>query len=79
MKKSIQGVIAYTAKTFNKKVLVGFLGYRDLCDKDKRFETFYFTTEVEKMVEFLFKITATGGGDSAEDVIGALEKSLNEF
>lgn len=31
------------------------------------------------MIQFLDKVEATGGGDAAEDVVGGLEKALNDF
>ena len=34
---------------------------------------------MDKMSEFIAKLVPTGGGDSAEDVIGALEKGITEF
>jgi hypothetical protein len=54
------------------------LAYRDIEDKN-RFETHPFTNDMNKLEEFINKLTAEGGADEPEDLIGALQKAYNEF
>lgn len=56
--------------SFNKDIFVGFLGYRDF-DDSERFSLFDFSSDANKMENHLANVNACGGGDSAEDVIGA--------
>eukprot|EP00927_Polykrikos_kofoidii_P059393 TRINITY_DN54552_c0_g1_i1.p1 TRINITY_DN54552_c0_g1~~TRINITY_DN54552_c0_g1_i1.p1 ORF type:complete len:592 (+),score=78.93 TRINITY_DN54552_c0_g1_i1:76-1851(+) len=51
---------------------MGFLGYRDMED-DERFMTFDFTTDPSELRYRLESVRADGGGDTPEDVVGALE------
>ena len=62
----------------HKKVLMGFLGYRDVNDK-KQFEVFPFSEKPEEMVEFLKQVEADGGDDTAEDIKGAFEQVQKNF
>jgi hypothetical protein len=52
---------------------VGFLGYRDYSDAVP-FLRFPFNVDPLKLKEYLESVKADGGGDTAEDVIGAFEK-----
>lgn len=58
------------------RVRYGVLIYRDFCDKDRQFERLDFTTDVSRVVAFLDTVKATGGGDPAEDVVGAMMEAL---
>ncbi|CAG9460203.1 unnamed protein product [Pedinophyceae sp. YPF-701] len=57
-------------------VRYGVLAYRDVTDPAENnlahFESLDFTTDVEKVGEFLDGLIAEGGGDAAEDVLGAM-------
>ncbi|CAG9460204.1 unnamed protein product [Pedinophyceae sp. YPF-701] len=56
-------------------VRYGILAYRDLKDEEnglKQFEVLDFTTNVTRVSEFLADLRAQGGGDVAEDVVGAM-------
>jgi hypothetical protein len=55
---------------------VAFIAYRDLCDGANNIKAMDFTSEIDKVISFIQSQTATGGGDEAEDVLGALEKGL---
>lgn len=53
---------------------LSFVGYRDHCDKRFRFATFDFASNcVDEYRDFVGGLTATGGGDFAEDVHGGLK------
>ena len=52
---------------------VGFLAYRDHCDDGKRFEIQPFTKDINQFQSFVGALAATGGGDTAEDIHGALK------
>jgi hypothetical protein len=58
------------------KVRVSFVGYRDFCD-DVRFEVLDFTEDVQKVRDFISKVTANGGGDLPEDLSGGMRKCLD--
>ena len=51
------------------KVRVSFVGYRDFGDKPG-FEIIDFTEDLEAVKAFIGKISASGGGDTPEDVQG---------
>lgn len=50
MKDHIKEIIKYTKRSFNKEIFVGFQGYRDYCDKNNQFESFPFSSDVDKMI-----------------------------
>lgn len=47
------------------------VGYRDYSDK-VRFEVHQFNNDIDEGVKFLGSLTASGGGDVAEDVNGGI-------
>jgi len=51
---------------------VAFVGYRDVWDRFRQFEVHDFTTNYEGIKSFIANTKATGGGDQAEDITGAL-------
>lgn len=55
---------------------VAFLAYRDISDGKDQFEFMNFTTDFTKAEDFISRINSKGGGDTAEDVTGALEYVL---
>lgn len=63
----------------NIKLRVGFVGYRDHCDKNHRIESCPFTTDISKFIEFVKHVRDGGGGDIPEDVLGGLEVVINNF
>lgn len=54
---------------------MGFVGYRDFSDKNNQFVLKNFTPYIENIKDLLNGIQATGGGDRAEDIIGAFKKA----
>lgn len=51
---------------------LAFVGYRDHCDGSNRLSVLRFTKSVDDFTSFVSSQSATGGGDSAEDVAGGL-------
>ncbi|GMT02174.1 hypothetical protein PENTCL1PPCAC_24348 [Pristionchus entomophagus] len=58
-----------------KSMTMSFVAYRDH-DDSKQFEVLPFTDAV-KFKDFVGGLTATGGGDTPEDVFGGIDKALN--
>ncbi|CAI2200173.1 9138_t:CDS:1, partial [Funneliformis geosporum] len=61
------------------KIRVGFCGYRDHCDGDDRLHIFPFTNSYEDFESDLSSISAMGGGDIPEDVLGGLDAAVNQM
>src|SRR4051812_32865034 len=62
------------------KLRVGFCGYRDHCDNTYRLQIFDFTNSCEEFRNYISaNVSATGGGDSPEDVLGGLDASINKM
>ncbi|KAJ3096519.1 hypothetical protein HDU97_005807 [Phlyctochytrium planicorne] len=59
----------------NLEPKLAFVGYRDYDDAE-RFVVQDFTTDVDRVVEFIGGINAQGGGDFPEDVKGGLSEML---
>lgn len=59
------------------QMYVGFLAYRDHCDEKsgQRFEVLSFTQNLSSFESFVGSLRATGGGDTAEDIHGALQQA----
>ena len=64
----------YTEST----IRLGLVCYRDIGD-DERFVISPLTENIESIQEVLKNVRATGGNDEAEDVAGALEKTIDLF
>jgi len=56
---------------------VGFVGYRDFTEGDKRLEILDMTNKTSEFVDFVDKIRAYAGGDVPEDVLGGLNQALD--
>lgn len=56
---------------------IAFVGYKDWCDGVDHFEILQFTTNTQQFRQFLDGITATGGGDYPEDVLGGIQAAVN--
>ncbi|KAK3319527.1 hypothetical protein B0T19DRAFT_362365 [Cercophora scortea] len=54
---------------------VGVVGYKDHCD-DPHIQCLDFTTSISEVVTFLGSLSARGGGDVPEDVLGALDTAI---
>ena len=61
----------------NCTVRVGFVGYRDFTEGEKRLETLNLTNQTDEFIEFVGKIKAYAGGDVPEDVLGGLNQALD--
>ncbi len=59
------------------EVRVCFVGYRDIYDIP-RFSIHEFTTDLDKIKNFISGVTANGGGDFAEDVQGGFHEALKQ-
>jgi hypothetical protein len=60
-------------KYTNAIIRYAFVGYRDFGEKDDILD---FTDDLDIFKRFVSGVTASGGGDTAEDVFGGLEKTL---
>ena len=77
VKNGINSIVSKIHKKFkNAKVRVAFVAYRDYGDGAKHFEILDFTESIEIFTNFVGGIVATGGGDSPEDVLGAIDKTI---
>src|SRR3954466_3704720 len=62
------------------KIRVGFCGYRDHCDGSNRLQIFPFTDSCEEFKSYISaNVTAMGGGDSPEDVLGGLNAAITQM
>ena len=62
------------------EIYLGFIGYRDFIDLDfgDEYINLELTTNYEQIKQNIAKLTASGGGDTAEDLCGALELAENK-
>jgi hypothetical protein len=68
---------AIVDKFHNCTVRVGFVGYRDYTEGDKRFQILDFTNDTGTFVDYVGNVKAYAGGDVPEDVLGGLNEALN--
>jgi len=74
VKNKIHDVTSQFAELYAEgNIHYAFLGYRDFGDSEQ-FQSFGFVSDVTEFQEYLQCVTADGGGDAAEDVVGALNK-----
>ena len=74
-KESIKSIVRRVSKTNQGLQLrVAVVGYRDIGDA-RRFEVLDFTTCLTTFETFVGRLVATGGGDTPEDVAGAIQKA----
>ena len=59
------------------EVRVCFVGYRDFCDA-QRFSLHEFTSDLDKIKNFIKNVSASGGGDFPEDVQGGFHEALKQ-
>ncbi|CAG8534725.1 7126_t:CDS:1 [Paraglomus occultum] len=79
-KDCILQVVNYVKSTNPSiKICVGFCGYRDHCDGNKRLQLLDFTSSCEKFRSYLSRVPATGGGDTPEDVLGGLNAAITKL
>ncbi|CAG8504583.1 13183_t:CDS:1 [Acaulospora colombiana] len=79
-KECILRVEDYMGKMEPKiKVRFGFCGYRDHCDSD-RLQILDFTESRREFEEYVQNnVSATGGGDTPEDVLGGLNAAITQM
>lgn len=77
-KTTLKGIISNVVASCAGKldVRVSFVGYRDHKDSN-RFEILDFSTDLEKVKDFISNCRATGGADIPEDLAGGLRKCLD--
>ena len=76
VREQIQDITDALKKKNLLQLNVGFIGYKDHCDGEDHFEVFDFTKDTTKFKYYVKSIVTGGGGDTAEDVIGGLQKTL---
>ena len=59
--------------SFNASFRLSFIAYRDHCDGANRLNIKPFTTNSNDIVNFIQSQSASGGGDTPEDIAGALD------
>ena len=58
------------------KIRISIVGYRDISNMNDNFEIFEFSSEIDKVEQFLNSLKTIGNNDTPEDVAGAFEKAL---
>ncbi|RIA91789.1 hypothetical protein C1645_804995 [Glomus cerebriforme] len=61
------------------KIRVGFCGYRDHCDNHNRLQIFDFTNSCDEFKNNVSTVSAMGGGDTPEDVLGGLNAAVHSM
>lgn len=60
-------------------IRVSIVAYRDICDPSTRFEVKAFTDKIDELiVPFISKLSASGGGDTPQDLLGGLELAVKQ-
>ncbi|PKC69631.1 hypothetical protein RhiirA1_415372 [Rhizophagus irregularis] len=80
VKNSIKKVVDYMANMEPAiRIRIGFCGYRDHCDGSNRLQIFDFTNSPENFKNSLSGVSASGGGDTPEDVLGGLDAAVSRM
>lgn len=76
-KNQVKGIVSELKKTFlNQSVIrVAVVGYKDHAD-NPHIQMCDFTESTEDVYRFLDSLTARGGGDAPEDVLGGIKQAL---
>lgn len=77
-KRQVRDIVRDIKEAFfdEADVRIAVVGYKDHNDTDK-IQFLDFTPSADTVSTFLDKLTAFGGGDAPEDVLGAIQKALN--
>ena len=75
-KNDIQNIVDAITLSYENKIRVAFIAYRDHCDGADRIERLDFTEDITEFERFVGLLAAKGGGDAPEDVLGGLESTL---
>jgi len=79
MRAIIDGITTLIKKDYpslNLKLCFAIVGYRDINDRPQFFSQ-NFTDNTTEIITFLNRLTASGGDDIPEDVLGALDQCIN--
>ena len=77
VKDSIDDIVSRIHQIYkNATVRLAFVAYRDYGTKP-HFEILNFTESIPEFSEFVGNITAMGGGDTPEDVLGGINKTIH--
>lgn len=78
VKRSIKDIVQQILRTNgNLKIRLAMVGYRDFCDGKDRLQVLDFVSSVNEFERFVDKLSAKGGGDTPEDMAGAVKKALD--
>ena len=79
-KQEIETIVSrITAQNNNCEVRLSFIGYTDFDQKSNgMFDVLDFTSSTVEFSTFMKKVKARGGADAPEDVVGGLEKALQQ-
>ncbi|KAF7548547.1 hypothetical protein G7Z17_g6985 [Cylindrodendrum hubeiense] len=77
-KDQVKSIMYDIKKTFlnEAEVRIAVVGYKDHAN-NPNIEFLDFTTSAEQVHSFLDKLTAKGGGDTPEDVLGGIQQAIN--
>ena len=77
-RRNVANIVNRIKSTFKSAtVRVALVAYRDYTEGRRRFEILDFTDNVPRFVAFMGRVRAFRGGDISEDVLGALDKTIN--
>ena len=79
VKLGIEHVVENITNKFESKIKVAFVGYRDYRDGRKKIQCFQFTDSIANFKKNVSKISASGGDDFTEDVLGGLEAAIRKL
>ena len=74
-KKSKEVIDKFKTKYPDMTFRVAFVGYRDFDDREQ-FNICNFTTDIDRILAFIDGVYAYGGGDLAENLAGAFQKTI---
>ena len=78
VEQNIADVVMKVRDTFTDiKIRVALVAYRDYSEASMHFQILDFTDDVDEFIKFLSGVRAFYGGDIPEDVLGALDKTIN--
>lgn len=75
-KKQVSDIVSRLKEKGCQIMAIAFVGYKDWCDGDDHFEVLPFTSSITAFQTKLDSISATGGGDLPEDVLGGLAHAV---
>ena len=77
-RRNVASIVAKIKDTFKTAtVRVAIVAYRDYTEGKRRFQIMDFTDNIPQFIRFMGGVRAFRGGDIPEDVLGALDKTIN--